>query len=481
MPVEQPSSSNEVMSLHAHLRRVGMLLMAQNPRTAEYYHGSEFKEIDEVMRRGEGVVRCEVPGQPVEYIVVRNGTRYTTTNPPKWAKEDEILTYRPPEDGGTMVLETLKHLGTEISKLSTLAYEQWDVQKSVETIERYSKATPRHADLMATAEVSEVIAEVLQAYPNIQESDKAAGEWAVTCLNRLAEKFLLLRLPGDAVRKARALLQFFALHPAPLILYRIGIEQAQPLRNVVQLLIPRLDLGFYLSHPHLAVSESLIVARGAARFLRRQGKEACRTAVTETSITGFYEQLYQALLYYRSAQQIYEDIEFMGKHVPDIWNIGVLSKAEVRRYWGETEEARVAILVSLDYAAIPRGRGPNPTRPPDFFWYIDMMLRNLGRDEAEMAIYDMVVQLVCPELLRDLGVAWLHSRHTHTLTEKWINRLAKIIGRLEADLVRIVTMGDPNYLIWAYELIGTSLKQMGREDEANSYGQRAKNLMSGHI
>jgi hypothetical protein len=99
-------SINELSSLHADLRRVGMLLMAQNPRTGEYYHGREKKEIEEIIYRGGGIVRY--PGNPPEYVIFRNGTRYTTTILPEWAKEDEILNFCPPPDTEYVVLNLLK-------------------------------------------------------------------------------------------------------------------------------------------------------------------------------------------------------------------------------------------------------------------------------------------------------------------------------------------------------------------------------------
>jgi hypothetical protein len=321
--------------------------------------------------------------------------------------------------------------------------------------------------------MADTLNETLALYKNTDKTNEVIGDLVLTYLNKLGGNFSALRIPGDSARKVISLFTFFALHPEPLQIYNLGTTRNEQSINLSHMSFFIFDLKFYLSHPHLPIHKSLIVAKGAARYLRRQGKESCRSAVAETSIPGFYEHLYWAFLNYRSAQQIYEDIEAIGEYVPSIFDLGVLTKEELRDFWIETEEARVAILVSLEYAAVPRGYGPNPTKPPDFFGYIEMLFHNLGPEETEMKIYDMVARLICPEMLRDIGLAWLQMQHNSALSQKSINKLKNIIQRMEDDLVRIVIKGDQNYLIWAYLLLEAAFKKIGQEDEANSYRDKA--------
>ena len=452
-----------------------MLLMAQNPKTAEYYHGSDNKEVEEIIRRGGGVV-C-FPGNPPEYVVFHNGTRYTTTILPEWINESEILHYSQPKYKENVILNLLNETAKKLFDASEEAYDKWEVKKLIKTIDSYSANEEHDYDTIAIIRMMNMLNEILLPYESINKTNEVISQLTLEFLNKLTKEFSSLYFPGDSVRKVMSLFMFFALHPEPLQIYKIATTPNEQFMNLSKHFNGRIsffvfDLKFYLSHPDLEVRKSLIVAKGAARYMRRQGKELCRTAIAETCIAEFYEHLYLAFINYRSAQQIYENIEEIGGYAPSIYDFGVLTKDELRDFWIETEEARVAILVSLEYAAVPRGYGPNPTKPPEFFGYIDMLISSLGSDETEMKLFDMTTRLICPEILRDIGLAWLQIQHKGELSIKTINRLKKIIERMESDLVRIVIKGDQNYLIWIYQLLEAALRKIGQEDESSIYKQK---------
>src|SRR5271165_2756248 len=87
---------HKMMNLHAAFRRVAMLFMAELPSEMEYLV-NESEAVAKILVRGHGIVECQShTGEFISYIVIHNGTRYTTRTRPAWSKPEEIEIERRP-------------------------------------------------------------------------------------------------------------------------------------------------------------------------------------------------------------------------------------------------------------------------------------------------------------------------------------------------------------------------------------------------
>jgi hypothetical protein len=479
MAQDSPQNS-KALEFHRQFRRIAMLLMAQNPVDGELLHGRGVSEaMATVLRRGNGVVRFEGPGDEVQYIVVRDGTRYTTKTAPVDVKEEEILVEAVAAPDGRPVLHLLKELAQKILEISPEAYRQLGIERIVTGVEFFQENSPSaHAITVADADG---LTEILMAHPEVGQSNDATESWSMAAYNRIMEEFGKLHLMGDWVREALGTLMFLWLHPNRVGPYRVGTAQGEELYRILSKelgqtsvrrpTLPQLSIGFYLCHPETLGRDSLIVAKHAGRVLRKWAAEHRRAALAETSIVGFHERLFAALVQYRAAQWVYDEIQFLGAEVPGIWDEGILDKNDVWKGWVETEESRVTILASLQMVTIPIPENPNIADPPDFFLYLEFLRHHFGPEKAKLMVHDMVVRLICPEALKDLALAFF-CVHDGSDGTRFIPRLLRFINKLETELDSLFLIGEPNYLYSAYRVISTLFRRAGRVQEAKEFEQK---------
>ncbi|MGB3786469.1 MAG: hypothetical protein WA949_00565 [Phormidesmis sp.] len=452
-------------------RLLAMMLLAENPVLGEQ-SARPSKAIDEVMQKGGGVIRYQIPGEMDAYVVVKDGVRYTTFKRPDGFDEHDMLNEKPLEYKETLVENQLQTVASELQAVVPEIYAQLGLRLSLETI----KALRSNWTYSETISLR-IIESELHRHPNLENSAQAASEYSISCMNRVALEFQQLKQAGDAARIDTATFAFFSVHPTPDLLYMVGVDHGlihatiltQKERESVVQQVPIRDIKFYLSNPKSAGVVSSIAAKGAGRFLRRSGSKVLRLAKSKFGIASFYEDLYSALLSYRSAQSIYEDLLVLGDTSPSLWQDLGLNREEVHRFWVETEEIRVAILVSLQYAAISSNRGPNPMIPSEFFKYWEHLLNRTGVDKTELAIRDLAVRLVCPEFLCDLTICWL-ALQTGDISNRQSRRLIRVLDQMEADLnENPFFLSEPNYITPGYTLLTELLHQLGRSEEADQF------------
>jgi hypothetical protein len=190
----------------------------------------------------------------------------------------------------------------------------------------------------------------------------------------------------------------------------------------------------------------------AAKKLRQHGKSLIREAIACSGVVSFHEYLYTALLSYRASQTIYEAFSLLSQNVPNFLPTCDLTEDKLHRFRVETEEARVSILSSIMFAAIPSHRGPNILAPTEFFNYWQEALEGLDKDKVRVSIQDMVVRWVCPEFLRDLTFGWL-ALQTEEFSDRLIRRLTSVSEILEKNLLKNALLGEPDYLTKSYKIL----------------------------
>lgn len=477
---DDSARNSKALELYAQFRRIAMLLTAQNPIDGEQLHGRGVSEaLATVLRRGDGIVRSEGPGDAVQYIVVRAGTRYTTNTRPVDAKEEEILVESLVALDDRPLLHLVKELAKQILEMSPEAYRRLGIERIVTGVESFQAVIPS-AQAISQAD-SDGLTGTLIAHPGLGQSNEATSAWSVAAYNRIMGEFRQLHLMGDWTREALGTLTFVFLHPNPAGVYQIGSAQGEELyrilskelgeTSVARPTLPQLSIGYYVFYPETPWTDSLIVAKHTGRVLRKRAAEHRRAAVAEISVARFHEKLFTAFVEYRAAQWVYDEIQFIGAKLPGIWDAGVLDKDEVWKAWVETEEARVTILASIQMVARPIPENPNIADPALFFRYLEFLRDSFGPEKARLMVHDMVVRLICPDALKMLALAFLCVRDGSDGT-KFIPRLLEFINKLEAELDRLFLWGEPNYLYPAYEVISALLRTAGRVQEAEKFEQK---------
>jgi hypothetical protein len=478
---DNSEQNSKVLQLYAQFRRVAALLTALNPVQGELLHGrAESKALATILRRGNGIVRFEGPGDEITYIVVRDGTRYTTKTRPIDAKEEEILVESVVTTKDRPVLNHLRGLAQKIIELSPQGYHQLRIERIVTNVESFQENTPS-AQAINEAEGSHGLTEILNAHPEVGQSKDATRAWSLAAYNRIVGEFGKLNMIGDWAREALGTLTFVMLHPDPVAPYQVGTAQGEelyrflskelPERSVARPTLPILSIGFYLCNPQTSGRGSFIAAKHAGRVLRKWATANRRAALAETSVVGFHEKLFAAFVQFRAAQWVYDEIQFVAAEAPGIWDEGVLDKDEVRKGWVETEESRVAILASLHMVALPLLDNPNIADPSNFFLYLDFLRDNFGAENAKLRVHDMAVRLICPDPLKELALAFLCVRDGSDGT-RFIPRVLEFINKVEAELDRLFLIGEPNYLYPAYQTISSLFRIAGRIQEAEAFDQR---------
>jgi len=475
IPMEEgPLYFTQDLYLYQCIRCVAMLSMAQDPRVTDrlLYRS---KGVDEMLLGGEGVVRFEMPGEVVSYIVVKNGVKYTSETKPEWVRDNEIVVHKVPAEPPGQLLQGLKEMSHAMLQVNPEAHEVLDVGRLVEKIEACFRRH-EHRDTEVEETVGRIVGDILRTDTGDRKTSLPIIERSRDCFNRVVREFMIFGITGEVAKAPTGTLMFFGLHPKPEVLYEElsefvkGANAAASSVGKPSTFVPPMRIGFYLTS-----RGSLIVARRAARFLRQQGKNHLRSAISVVSVVEFYESLFRALLMYLAALVIYSELLRVGDLEPGRWVDAGLDREEIRRYWVETEEARVSILASLAKVYTPGISGGGPLRPTDFCGHVAAYFEATDFDRCEQMILELSVALICPEFLRDLALGLLAALSGRSL-DRWRRRVGDIIAELERDLRDWVLRGEPNYLHYAYE-VGAALNRRGGLDgEATTLEQKRDEL-----
>ena len=271
------------MFLYAELYRVARFLMAENPREAELSAG-DTPDLAQIIAKGYTVAELRFPGQrgPSEYIVFNGESRYTTaTIPDDFTGTVDV--WEIPEPNG-FVSRRLRVIGRALRKLAPRVYEQRDVSDILQCAEEWEQLSSIQAGPSLALQRS------IGEMPSATSPDVVGN--AVQFFKAVSDRFLRCCIAGTDYQKASATLFFFWQSPRP----ECAGESA-PFASIIDisamqratpglLLMPPLDLNFYLSHENTAGEASCLAATAAAQRLRKNGGELVRRALRASTIPG---------------------------------------------------------------------------------------------------------------------------------------------------------------------------------------------------
>jgi hypothetical protein len=462
----------------AWFRRIGMALLAEEPADAEsiIFHRAALEELE---RRGQGALRYDGPDGSRTYIVLKNGTRYTSQTPPVDIPEDQLIILKPADGHASVVWDCLNEVCARIKASNPEVVKKLWLDQAVDFIRSIRESGP----IVAEVVVLEVLGQVMRRHAPVTRSEDVASACSLDALNAIAVEYKKLHLPGNSAKKYVAVLAFLSVHPDAAAFYAIHEREAEGLLRsriggAPPQALPANDIRYYLTHPESEYYKSFIAAKGAARMLRRTGKEAVIEALSQVSINIFYEKLYDASLNYLAAREIYGHILGLGIMAPSIWKWIRLTEAEVRNLWVETEEARVTIGASFVNVVPPGKRALSPMEPDHFFRRLATILEEEGYEKARSTVHDLLARLILPEIVHDLALV-LIDVIGHRSSERTLRRARDVLLQLEANAETNQVMGDPNLLPLAYSLMAAVLRTLGRDDEARIFDEKARSNLGG--
>jgi hypothetical protein len=475
---DEPTVPDSSLRDAALFRRIGMTLLAEEPEVAESI-ASHRLALEELLRRGEGAIRYDGSSDSPTYIVLKNGTRYTSQTRPSDIPEDRMIDQGPEDLQATAVWDRLNEVYARLKVDCPEIVEGLWIDQAVEFIGSIRTS----GSIIGEVAVHQVLSQALRRHTHYTRSAEAACACSIDAVNAIGTEYKKLRLPGCWAKKYVAVLTFFSVHPDAATLYSINESEAKKLLGStigtfpVQG-IPTSDIGYYLTHPESEGYKSFIAANGAARLLRRLGKQMVLEALSQPSLGMFHEILYSASINYLAAQEIYRRILLLGDSIPIIWKWIKLTDAEVRSLWVETEEARVTIGSSLMSAALSHEHLLSVMDPIKFFGYLVAALEREGYDRARSIVHDLLARLICPEVLHDLALV-LIDVIAHRSGERTLRRARAVLLQLEGSVRINRAMGDPNFLPLAYSLIVAVLRDLGRDDEAQVFAEKSRSNSDG--
>ena len=464
----------------ARFLKLARLLMAEDPLDAEL-RSVDIPKVREMMARGNGVVKLVWPGagaKNVTYIVMENGTPYTTSKLPKGFSKKDITEVHISRPEPTLFPE-LKAACEDLKRVSASSYETFGCENVVKSVATYYEAATELDQTRNETLVYSLISEVPIESRDPGGSPDAASEWATECGNRLLREYTHLTIAGEAIARAFCTLIYFSISPFPDRLFQLGttfIREAVGLELASQkyTALPMLEVEFYLLHPDIAGPETFVPARRGARFLQRLGDEIQREARLQSGLNKFHNGLYHALLYYRSAKVMYDIVlsKRVREALPPDWYEELIPDPEALKHDHDAcEERRVAILASLTHVRGSHPGVPNFTDGLQFLGWLEWLSRQ-DFAQAELHIHDLDLRLIYPKFLRDLALGAIQVKQP-ALVDKGIANLKRVADLLEENLSANMTLEEVNYLSPTYQLLADTFTKAGNISEAQRYSAKA--------
>lgn len=460
--------------------KLARLLMAEDPLEADL-RSLDVPEVREMMARGVGVVKLVWPGarsKHIDYIVMENGTPFTTSKPPKGISKKDITEVHISRPEPKLFPE-LKEACEDLKRVSASTYENFGCENVLKSVSAYYEADKEMDQTRNEMLVYSLISEVPMESGDPGGSPHLAGNWATDCGNRLLREYTHFAIAGEAIARAFGTFIYFSISPFPDRLFQLGtpfIEDAAgpELETQKVIALPMLGIEFYLLHPEIVGPETFVPARRGARFLQRQGDNLQREARVQSGLNKFHNGLYQALLYYRSAKVVYDVV--LSKRVRDAlppdWYKDLIPDSEALKHDRDAcEERRVAILASFAHVVGSHPSAPNFTDGSQFLGWLDW-LSTLEFAQAELHIHDLDLRLIYPKFVRDLALGAIQLKQP-ALVDKGIAKLKGVAEMLEENLAANMTLEEVNYLSPSYQLLADAFTQAGNVSGAQRYRAKA--------
>ncbi len=362
-------------------------LMAQNPQFAEYQlqHLKNFLAMGDEVKKGNWVITDDVGNGARSYIVVTDGHPMTTDNIPKWAlnyprKYVTADTETNPKELLDMLQNIINQFEERYQPIITFLSDLVSVIKCYygNDIIPNIEETIIIADLCNSASVgTNVYSEIL-----FQEQQK------------LISKYDAMRISGDS-----------AIMPLCIIDFLQHFQNKQLQENFLNTVTTfcRNPQQNFLLNPEASVRTVSSLYHTAAMI-----KDA---AQQEYTLFAFYKDLYEALLFYRSALYLGNLLIQHGISSDDLQHIVYMS-----------EEMRVIIWLSI--MPVYRNNTPDFLMPEDIFAWLGVT-KDKKQQSSDICppdlywIHNNYTSLCYPEIYKNIAIeVFKISRQITTSTKK---------------------------------------------------------------
>jgi hypothetical protein len=465
----------------ARLRRLACFLLAESPAEAEA-NARVPPEVLDVLTRGNGVIRFEGPLGDSHYMIVRNGTRYLTSERPDDVDEGEIRSVRLARGGPRNLLRRFRRASRRLHEADPLLHKAFRFEEIGCAIDaEFPRGSA--AALLRTVRPFLLLAGPEAPAPpaDLADSDEQASAWLDVAIKYLKREYALNRVAGDTVREILAALLYLRLSPDPA--RRIDLHRqatgfgALVVPGTPSRWLPSPHLEGYLLSPGLTVSEALIPARQLAIFLTRSADEQRRAASGLPMMEQFHGQLFGALLGYRVAQEVFAVIERVLSPVPaDVIPPRLVNREELRARARHCEEMRVHIAGSLATAAGVRTSALDLWSRASLRDYLTW-LAGVPLLSAERDITDLALRLYIPDVVRVWLKGWLwmfHPGSDRGRAREGARRVKDVLELLEQRSNERAVFGEPP-LVWiGYGWLAADARKRGDRKQASEFAQKAR-------
>lgn len=452
---------------------IGRLLFADDPADIEASAADD--AVRRLLWRGRGAVRDLRDTRPT-YIVLENGTRYTTSTPPDWLTAADIEDSTP-DRRSRKLLDVL----TQAIDACRPHFPSVHLDEMRAAIAAYYEMDePSLRQSVAGAHILGVLREDPIRFSDVCSSEEALRAWARRQTERLLTANLRMRLPGYQLERHIATLWLWVNAPFSLpVLVEAGLPPGVSNHNTVidvrgqpLQIFPNFEPDYYLGMP-LGAREKVIWGAVTARARQAEGDQLRRYAQSVgVRPFAFNGLLYRAVLHYRIALSTYRAIL---KHYPasvaKSFEDTPYDRKRIEREAVACEEGRVVILASLQHAAMPSGDDPPYFfNVPAFERWVNH-LRTLTPRQQQMTVLAMEHQLLIPRQLRHLTLSLVEA-----LSGGEPTRLQSIVDEMFTGLRAEDVASEPDYLTFSSHVLAKALEAKGQLTAAALYRQRAAEL-----
>lgn len=443
-------------------------MLFRNPVFAEGFYNRRSFMFDQV---NEGIKVFSDRKERV-YIILDGINKLTTKSlPEKYAKEK--IAYIPESNSLTLKGKLESWINDLYAKSEQpKLYNYQSILQSVTNSYNYYKERQGPVNILLHNYFSQ------SALEEADYTDKQIKAWALDEIKSLVEKYLIFEFCGDDLIEPLCTLYFIYFSPNSSFIYRQGIFPLKEIQGTsrdgrIFKQHPILQFPFYLDNKNINASQRVVIFKDIAIFLHKQATSLRRKALEESTFHLFYESLYEAGFYYRSAESILQNLlESSNQEIRDI--LKTLDTLELKRIERNCEEMQTLIYVSLN-SCVDR----NSEMVVNFTNAIEVdelvtKWKNGSISGAEGRIMEYSLALKFPDIYRDylLGLVYCLSEDT---IEEGIRRLVQFVQKTEENLFLSTVMADPNFLSPAYEVLATANSIIGEPEKSKIYQEKSTN------
>jgi hypothetical protein len=349
--------------------------------------------------------------------IVGDGNVYTTrTHLPPWAETAQRFALATP-GGETPAWDELRTVAEDVRVVDPDSFRGSGLEETLDVVDRFHSSPDV---VVVPDDVAAVALAPLASLRTLLDSPEQARRWAHTGAVAIRGALVLRRLPLPSASAMLAGLYLIGAMPDPRVAIAASVagylRSGRGLEELAELAVSfddvvNLGASSPLASAHLDIAHDPILlmliteaagANGlaagalAGRRLEHDADSVMDAARAITGVERFYLALADAQLQYAAADTLFRGIGKLGSDFTLQGKLGTVADRQVI-----CEERRVVILSSFMNSTGLIDSALNPASGSSVAFWIEF-LASLGMSEARRSVYNATMQLVIPNLHRDI-------------------------------------------------------------------------------